>query len=118
MKKKINTPCIGASRGRNPENRSDRTVGVPTRQFLEVNSNGTSNTLTSVSKDNLVIESLIATPKMSISENKINNIGMLNIKGSQQVRRVYDISGINHALDTMQRGNIQLKIIEEQLCSK
>ena len=47
---------IGASRGRNPENPSDRTVGVKTEQRLEINKNGTSNTLTSVQKDNLVVE--------------------------------------------------------------
>ena len=46
---------IGAMRGRNPENTSDRTVGAPTEQRLEVNKDGVSNTLTSVQKDNLVI---------------------------------------------------------------
>ncbi|WP_373742715.1 DNA cytosine methyltransferase [Jeotgalibaca porci] len=43
--------AIGASRGRNPENPSDRT----TEQRLEINQDGTSNTLTSVQKDNYVI---------------------------------------------------------------
>ena len=47
---------IGAMRGRNPENPSDRTPGAPTQQMLEINENGTSNCLTSVQKDNLVIE--------------------------------------------------------------
>lgn len=47
---------IGAMRGRNPENPSDRTTGAPTQQMLEINENGTSNCLTSVQKDNLVIE--------------------------------------------------------------
>ena len=47
---------IVAMRGRNPDNPSDRTVGSPTEQRLEVNMQGTSNCLTSVQKDNLVIE--------------------------------------------------------------
>ena len=47
-------PFIVAMRGRNPENSSDRTVGAPTEQRLEANTKGTSNTLTSVVKDNLV----------------------------------------------------------------
>ncbi len=47
--------AIGASRGRNPENPSDRTTGAPTEQRLEINQDGTSNTLTSVQKDNYVI---------------------------------------------------------------
>ena len=51
--------AIGAMRGRNPENPSDRTVGAPTQQMLEINENGTSNCLTSVQKDNLVVEQKI-----------------------------------------------------------
>ncbi len=47
-------PMIVAMRGRNPENPSDRTSGVLTKQRLEVNNKGVSNTLTSVQKDNLV----------------------------------------------------------------
>ena len=47
---------IGASRGRNPENPSDRTTGAPTEQRLEINEKGVSNTLTSVGKDNYVVE--------------------------------------------------------------
>ena len=47
---------IGAFRGRNPDNPSDRTTGLPTEQRLEINSEGVSNTLTSVQKDNVVVE--------------------------------------------------------------
>lgn len=47
---------IVAMRGRNPDNTSDRTVGSPTEQRLEVNIQGTSNCLTSVQKDNLLLE--------------------------------------------------------------
>lgn len=49
---------IVAMRGRNPENPSDRTPGVPTVQRLEPNSQGICNTLTSVTKDNLVMETV------------------------------------------------------------
>lgn len=48
--------CIVAMRGRNPDNPSDRTVGSPTEQRLEMNMQGTSNCLTSVQKDNLLLE--------------------------------------------------------------
>tara|TARA_E500000318_G_scaffold13630_2_gene13023 strand:- start:1880 stop:2950 length:1071 start_codon:yes stop_codon:yes gene_type:complete len=50
-----NQAIIGAMRGRNPDNPSDRTKGSPTEQRLEINQSGVSNTLTSVQKDNLVI---------------------------------------------------------------
>lgn len=53
---KILEKVIVASRGRNPQNPSDRTPGAEVEQRLEVNTQGTANTLTSVQKDNLVLE--------------------------------------------------------------
>ena len=47
--------AIGAIRGRNPENPLSREVGLPTEQRLELNLNGTSNALTTVQKDNVVV---------------------------------------------------------------
>lgn len=49
---------IVAMRGRNPDNPSDRTVGSLTEQRLEINMQCTSNYLTSVQKDNLVMETV------------------------------------------------------------
>lgn len=49
-------PMVVAMRGRNPDNPSDRTTGSPTEQRLEVNTQGTSNCLTSVQKDNLLLK--------------------------------------------------------------
>lgn len=49
--------AIGAIRGRNPDNPTSRQSGLPTQQMLEINENGTSNCLTTVQKDNVVIES-------------------------------------------------------------
>lgn len=63
--------CIVAMRGRNPDNPSDRTVGNPTGQRLEVNMQGTSNCLTSVQKDNLLLE------------NNIQKVGQISSNGSQ-----------------------------------
>lgn len=48
-------PKIVASRGRNPENPSDRTKGAPTVQRLEAREDGLTNTITSVQKDNYVL---------------------------------------------------------------
>ena len=63
---------IVAMRGRNPDNPSDRTVGIQTEQRLEPNRQGVCNTLTSVQKDNLVLE-----------KNKINKIGQISNEGLQ-----------------------------------
>lgn len=50
------TPIIVAMRGRNPDNPSDRTPRIPLRQRLEVNEKGLCNALTTVQKDNLVMD--------------------------------------------------------------
>lgn len=68
---KILESQIVAMRGRNPDNPSDRTVGNPTEQRLEVNMQGTSNCLTSVQKDNLLLE------------NNIQKVGQISSNGSQ-----------------------------------
>jgi len=47
---------IVAMRGRNPEHPTERTKGIPTEQRLEPNLDGICNTLTTVQKDNLVME--------------------------------------------------------------
>lgn len=53
-------PVIGAFRGRNPENPSERARSNGRyKQRLEINENGTSNTLTGVQKDNVVIEPIV-----------------------------------------------------------
>jgi len=51
-----NVFVVGALRGRNPENPSDRTAGAPTVQMLEIRADQCTNTITSVQKDNVVIE--------------------------------------------------------------
>ena len=46
---------IGAFRGRNPDNPSQRIAGQYQEQTLELNKNGVANTLSTVQKDNVVI---------------------------------------------------------------
>lgn len=59
-----NEPLIAASRGRNPDNPLSREAGLPTEQMLGINHSGCSNTLTTVGKDNLVVE-----PKITVLGN-------------------------------------------------
>ena len=59
---------IAASRGRNPENPSDRTVVSPTEQRLEINKQGTSNTITTVQKDNYVVHNNYRIRKLTPKE--------------------------------------------------
>lgn len=101
----VTEPLVCASRGRNPENPSDRTVGAPTEQRLEINESGCSNTLTSVQKDNWVIE-----PKVI----QVGNIVETDsFGGNPQRGRIYSADGCSPALNTMQGGGLEPKIVEQ-----
>lgn len=56
-------PVICASRGRNPIN--PKKSGLPTEQMIEVNESGLSNTLTTVQKDNMVLEQSLRIRKLT-----------------------------------------------------
>lgn len=56
---KIIEQSIVAMRGRPIDNPNLRIAGLPTKQRLEINKEGISNTLTTVQKDNMVLESII-----------------------------------------------------------
>ena len=82
-------PLICASRGRNPENPSSRKAGEHTEQRLEVNISGCSNTLTTVQKDNYVLEpcttrkkSIVSTIRASVYKQGERNI-IENIKNGR-----------------------------------
>ena len=93
----LELPCICASRGRNPENPSDRTAGAPTEQRLEFNTKGTSNTITTVQKDNYVVETTYRirklTPRecfrlMGMKDDDIDKIQAAGISNTQQYKMV------------------------------
>ena len=75
-------PMIVAMRGRNPTNPSDRTPGIETEQRLEPNTHGTCNTLTSVQKDNLVLENCIDMYNKSIRQDEC--VGTLTTNSGTQ----------------------------------
>ena len=99
----VNEPTCGASRGRNPNNPSDRSVGTHYEQRLELNRNGTCNTLTTVQKDNLIVEPKIIQVMRAAKERNFTN---------PQSGRVYNPDGLSHCLNTMQEGGREPKIIE------
>lgn len=73
----LETPVIAASRGRNKDNPSARTAGIDLEQRLEINSQGLCNTLTTVQKDNYVVEPVKETYlQKSIRETTENNINL------------------------------------------
>ena len=100
-------PCICASRGRNPDNPSDRTPGAPTEQRLEFNTKGTSNTITTVQKDNYVVEPTYRirklTPRecfrlMGMRDDDIDKIQSTGISNTQQ----YKMAGNSIVVDVLE----------------
>lgn len=131
-------PLCAASRGRNPENPSDRTAGIPTEQTLEINYTGCTNTLTSVQKDNYIVEPFIADDTqgfdgvryynnysptlrsersgLKVIEPQIIQLGNIVNSGkwnNPQRGRIDSPSGISPALNTVGGGGLEPKILEQ-----
>ena len=134
-------PIIVASRGRNPENPSDRTTGSPTEQRLEANMNGTTNTITTVAKDNYVMEPVVCEQrcdeglsffkddvvgtlrtidacgdKRVIEPEDINPVRIGNIYGEQfgtgYAGNVWDQDSVSPTIMTAQGGNRQPLVVD------
>lgn len=100
-------PIICAMRGRNPDNPSERAKSNGRyRQRLEMNDKGTSNTITSVQKDNLVVE-----PRVEQVGNIVDdtNIGFKN----PQRGRIYSDEGLAPCLNCCEGGGLEPKIVED-----
>ena len=134
-------PLIVASRGRNPDNPSDRTTGSPTEQRLEANMNGTTNTITTVAKDNYVMEPVICEQrcdeglrffkdnvvgtlrtidacgdKRVIEPDDMNPVRIGNIYGEQfgtgYAGNVWDQDSVSPTIMTAQGGNRQPLVVD------
>lgn len=105
-------PMIVASRGRNPDNPSDRTPGNYVEQRLEPNSEGICNTLTSVQKDNLVLEPAILTPKRTEYGKAIRKdyeSGKIQESRHNMTELQPREDGISNTLTTVQKDNLVLE---------
>lgn len=109
----ITEPIIAASRGRNPDNPSDRTTGLPTEQRLEVNTQGMSNTLTTVQKDNLVVEPQILKyerTEYAKSIRKEYENGELSERRCNMRQYTTRKDGMSNTLSTVQKDNYVLDL--------
>ena len=82
--KEIELPAICASRGRNLDDPTNRVPGQKLQQTIEVNSEGISNTLTTVQKDTYVLEEDTRNNKQQLCDYMIQN----------DLVKLYDV--INH----------------------
>lgn len=111
----IEPPVICASRGRNLENPSNRTAGIPTYQRLEPNTDGVSNTLTTVQKDNYVLESAVLRQERTEYGKQIRKAyenGEINEKRSNIRELTPRDDGITNTLTTVQKDNYLLEAPE------
>lgn len=106
------TGVIVAMRGRNPDNPSDRTAGSQTEQRLEPNSQGICNTLTSVQKDNMVLESQVLTPKRTEYGKAIRKSyesGKIKESRHNMTELEPRTDGIANTLTTVQKDNLLME---------
>lgn len=118
-------PFCVASRGRNPENPSDRTTGSPTEQRLEANTDFVCNTLTSVQKDSYVAEPSLqfvgglagGSPALFTEEAYVKHLGNINRENSHGGldSEVFDKEQLCPTLTTMSGGNKQPYIEEVKI---
>lgn len=102
-------PMIVAMRGRNPDNPSDRRAGIETEQRLEPNQEGICNSLTTVQKDNLVMETvkIKQNTKQGYAECKLGGVADLSYPDSTTRRgRVQEGGDVSPALTVTDLGGI------------
>lgn len=107
-------PFIVASRGRNPDNPSDRITGSPTEQRLEANMNGTTNTITTVAKDNYVMEPQVLRAERTDYGKKIRKqyeAGEVYEKISNMREMMPRTDGISNTITTIQKDNYVMEPI-------
>lgn len=115
-------PLIVASRGRNPDNPSDRTTGSPTEQRLEANTNGTTNTITTVAKDNYVMEPQVLRAERTDYGKAIRKkyeTGEIyeKICNMREMRPRTD--GVSNTITTVQKDNYVMEpVVCEQRCDE
>lgn len=95
--------CI-AMRGRNPDDPSDRSKGCHCEQRLEPNSHGICNTLTTVQKDNLVLERPLKT---------VVPCRMVRTEEGKKLRKDYESKKIHHGFNEFR----ELEIKDEEVAN-
>lgn len=99
---------IGAMRGRNPENPSLRKAGINTEQRLEIGGE-VSNALTTVQKDNLVVEPQVLVPKRTEFGKEIRKDyenGNVKISRHDMTEMKPREDGIANTLTSVQKDNL------------
>lgn len=117
MSDHLELPCIVASRGRNPDNPKSRKSGLNTEQQLELNRDGVSNCVTTVAKDNWIIEPMILKKERTVIGKKFRKqyeskeISMNRKEISKSVPRT---DGCTNTITTVQKDNYLVEPVDAQ----
>ena len=117
--------CISARTDRGISNRKQEGTGVlvkeATKQGYSIAYEGDSINLEQPNSKTRrgrvgvgVAQTLTTSPQQAVIEpNELNMLGMIDMKGNEQVRRVYGTEGISPTLNTMQGGHREPKVLTE-----
>lgn len=104
---------IASMRGRNPDNPSSRKKGIPTEQRLEPNVWGGANTLTTILKDNLVMEiendfiKIRQATRLGYAKCRVGGVADMNYEGSLTRRgRVIDDGDTSNTITANSQPNV------------
>ena len=117
MSDHLELPCIVASRGRNPDNPKSRKSGLNTEQQLELNRDGVSNCVTTVAKDNWIIEPTVLKKERTLIGKKFRKqyeskeISMNRKEISKSVPRT---DGCTNTITTVQKDNYLVEPVDAQ----
>lgn len=117
MSDHLELPCIVASRGRNPDNPKSRKSGLNTEQQLELNRDGVSNCVTTVAKDNWIIEPMVLKKERTVIGKKFRKqyeskeISMNRKEISKSVPRT---DGCTNTITTVQKDNYLVEPVDDQ----
>lgn len=108
--KEVELPAVCASRGRNLENPTNRTPGQKLEQTIEINTDGVSNTLTTVQKDNYIIDAEPQVLKRERTEfgkaiRKEYEAGNTDLKREDVTQYVPRTDSISNTITTVQKDN-------------
>lgn len=118
MSDHLELPCIVASRGRNPDNPKSRKSGLNTEQQLELNRDGVSNCVTTVAKDNWIIEPMVLKKERTLIGKKFRKqyeskeISMNRKEISKSVPRT---DGCTNTITTVQKDNYLVEPVDAQV---
>lgn len=104
----LNEPRICTSRGRNPENPNSIKGEGHLEQRIELGPDGLSNTLTTVQKDNYVVEPQVLTPKRTEYGKQIRKYyesGLISESRHNMTSMEPRTDGVSNTLTTVQKDN-------------